>query len=317
LAFLLFAASASAKTSSCVSCHTSSDWVSDTTVVAMFQAGDIHSERGIDCEDCHGGDPTKGFAEGDPDLAMDPAKGYKPPPDKAGIPVFCSRCHSDIEFMKNYNPALPTNQLELYKTSVHGKLLLSQGDTKVAACTDCHGAHSILPASDSRSRVHHRNVPQVCKTCHSDAAYMKGYEYKGKPIPTDQFDEYSKSIHGVLVLENGDQAAPACNNCHGNHGATPPTLASVSASCGECHATNRDFFNASPHKVPWADLGYPECEQCHGNHYIVAASDSLIGVEQGALCLECHDPGSAGFAAAAGRGKARKAQTTTAAAHTC
>jgi predicted CXXCH cytochrome family protein len=139
----------------------------------------------------------------------------------------------------------------------------------------------------------------VCKTCHSDAAYMKGYEYKGKPIPTDQFDEYIKSVHGVLVLEKGDQSAPACNNCHGNHGATPPTLASVSASCGECHATNRDYFNASPHKVPWADLGYPECEQCHGNHYIAAASDTLIGVAPGALCVECHDPGTAGYAAAA------------------
>ncbi len=286
------------KGSSCIDCHISSDWVSDTTITADFLAGDIHRNMGLGCEDCHGGDPRRGFKEGDPDLGMNPAKGYKPPPGRRGIPEFCGKCHSDIEYMKMYNPRLPTDQLRLYRTSVHGKQLYGKEDINVAVCTDCHGIHGMLPSSDSRSMVYHNNAPETCRKCHGNSLLMKGYKYRGKPIPTDQYEEYAESVHGVLVLEKGDNSAPACNNCHGNHGATPPNLASVSAACGECHANNRDFFNNSPHKEPWEDLGYPECEQCHGDHYIGPTSDDMIGVVGDALCLDCHDQDSEGYEAA-------------------
>ncbi len=284
--------------SSCIDCHISPDWVSDTTITADFLSGDIHRNMGLSCEDCHGGDARRGFKEDDPDLAMDPARGYKAPPGRLGIPDFCAGCHSDIEYMKKYNPRLPTDQLKLYKTSVHGKQLYSKKDTNVAVCTDCHGVHGILPSTDSRSMVYHNNVPETCRKCHGSPLLMKKYKYRGKPIPTDQYEEYAKSVHGIMVLEQGDNSAPSCNNCHGNHGATPPNLASVSAACGECHAYNRDFFNNSPHKEPWEDLDYPECEQCHGNHFIEPATDEMIGVTGDALCLDCHDQGSEGYAAA-------------------
>jgi len=300
LSILVFCYSglALAGNSSCVDCHLSSDWVADTTIATQFMESDIHQSAGIGCEDCHGGNPKIGFAEGDPDLAMNPAKGYKAPPSKSRIPEFCAKCHSDIEYMKNYNPKLPTDQLKLYKTSVHGKRLYTNSDGKVAVCTDCHGVHGILPSSDSRSKVYHNNIPGTCKSCHSDSDYMRGYKYGGKQIPTDQYDEYSKSVHGIMVLEKGDNSAPSCNNCHGNHGATPPNLASVSAACGECHASNRDFFNSSPHKEAWEELDIPECEQCHGNHFIEPALDSMMGVAEGAVCVECHDTDSDGYKAA-------------------
>lgn len=283
------------KESSCINCHISSEWVSDTTITAAFLAEDIHRNMGLGCEDCHGGDPGIGFEDGDPELAMNPAKGYKAPPGRSRIPEFCGNCHSDVEYMKRYNPRLSTDQLKLYKTSVHGKGLYNRKDTKVAICTDCHGVHGILPSSDSRSGVFHANIPKTCKSCHSDESHMRGYKYRGKQIPIDQYDEYSMSVHGILVLEKGDNSAPACNDCHGNHGATPPSLASVSAACGECHANNRDFFNGSPHKIPWKEMDLPECEQCHGNHYIQAVTDDLLGVSEDAICLDCHDETSAGY----------------------
>ncbi len=298
VAMLITVGATDGNSSSCTDCHISSDWVSDTTITADFLAGDIHRNMGLGCEDCHGGDPRRGFKEGDPDLGMNPAKGYKPPPGRGGIPEFCGKCHSDIEYMKMYNPRLPTDQLKLYRTSVHGKQLYGKKDINVAVCTDCHGIHGILPSSDSRSMVYHNNAPETCRKCHGNSLLMKGYKYRGRPIPTDQYEEYAKSVHGVLVLEKGDNSAPACNNCHGNHGATPPNLASVSAACGECHANNRDFFNNSPHKEPWEDLGYPECEQCHGDHYIGPTSDDMIGVVGDALCLDCHDQDSEGYEAA-------------------
>lgn len=292
-------ASVSAKESSCVQCHLSGEWVSDTAIASDFVARDIHYHAGLDCSDCHGGDPSLGFEEGEPGLAMDPAKGYRPPPGKLGVPDFCARCHSDIEYMKKYNPRLAVDQLQLYKTSTHGKSLYGKRDTKVAVCTDCHRTHGILPPSDSRSKVYHNNVPLTCKSCHSDANLMKGYRYKGMQFPTDQFEEYRQSVHGLRVLEEGDKSTPACNGCHGNHGATPPQLSSVSAACGECHANNRDFFRKSPHQDPWAELDIPECEQCHGNHSVRPTTDELLGVGEASSCTECHEPDSPGYAAAA------------------
>jgi len=293
LFFLLAIRATLAVQSSCVQCHLSTDWVSDTSLAATFVTDDIHNLAGLGCESCHGGDPKRGFKEGDPSLAMDPAKGYKPPPGDLEIPAFCGVCHSNIEYMKQYDPTLPTDQFTLYRTSIHGKRLYGQKDTKVAVCTDCHGTHLILPASDSRSPVYHNNIPFTCHSCHSDKVYMRGYN-----IPTSQFENYANSVHGKLVLEKGDKSAPACNDCHGNHGATLPNLASVSAACGHCHANNQEFFNESPHKEPWSELGLPECEQCHGNHLILPTTDEMVGISPGALCVECHDEASGGYAAA-------------------
>jgi predicted CXXCH cytochrome family protein len=297
--FLTITTAAGAQESSCIKCHISGDRVTDTTIAAAFLSGDIHQQNGVGCEKCHGGDPTKGFAEDDPDLAMNPAKGFKPAPGKPAIPAFCARCHSDIEYMKMYDPKLATDQLALYKTSIHGKRLNEDKDTKVAVCSDCHNAHGVLPPQDPRSTVYYQNIPSTCANCHSDSAYMVGYTFQGQPLPTNQYVLYSRSVHGVLVLQKGDQSAPACNGCHGNHGATLPTLTSVAAACGECHASNRDFFDKSPHAEALQEMGFPDCQNCHGNHLIHAVSDSLIGTTDGALCIQCHDEGSPGYEVAA------------------
>jgi predicted CXXCH cytochrome family protein len=112
---------------------------------------------------------------------------------------------------------------------------------------------------------------------------MKPYK-----IPTNQYDEFVSSVHGKALLVKKDLGAPACNSCHGNHGATPPGVSSVSKVCGTCHALNADLFSASPHKKAFDDRKLPECETCHGNHAIIAATDQLIGVAREAVCSRCH-----------------------------
>ena len=37
---------------------------------------------------------------------------------------------------------------------------------------------------------------------------------------------------------------------------------------------------------------------CHGNHGVQRASDELVGVHDGAICLDCHEDGDKGYAAA-------------------
>jgi len=184
---------------------------------------------------------------------------------------------------------LPTGQVQQYWTSVHGQRLKT-GDHKVATCVGCHGAHGILPASHAQSRVFPANVPSTCGHCHSNPAYMA--EYK---IPTDQEEQYRRGVHAELLLVKRDFSAPACNDCHGNHGAFPPGVASIAEVCGQCHANNAAFFIKSPHKPAFDKLGLPECVTCHSNHEIHLAGDAMLGGQEGTTCRRCHEPDSPGY----------------------
>lgn len=206
----------------------------------------------------------------------------------------CAKCHSDPAFMRSYNPSLAVDQLDKYRTSVHGQRN-AKGDPKVAECASCHGSHDIRSAKDTKSKVQATNIPQTCATCHSNAEYMKAYK-----IPTDQFEKFVSSVHGTALLVKKDVGAPACNSCHGNHGAMPPGITSISKVCGTCHALNADLFSSSPHKKAFDDRKLPECETCHGSHAIIAATNQLLGVTQEAVCSRCHSDNEKdkGFAAA-------------------
>lgn len=247
-----------------------------------FQA-DIHARNGLSCASCHGGDAQ----QDDPQKAMNRAKGFRGKPSRAQIPEWCGRCHSDGSYMRAFNPTLRTDQLAEYKTSVHGKRLRA-GDTRVAVCTDCHGAHGILPASSTVSTVHPLQIPQTCGRCHADPSYMKSYG-----IPNDQLSDYQASVH-YAVLKAGDVSAPTCVTCHGNHGATPPGVSSVARVCGTCHVFQQQLFERSPHKALWAAADFPACVTCHSNHRIEHPTDAQIGTTSGTICGKCHAPEDSG-----------------------
>jgi len=198
------------------------------------------------------------------------------------ITLLCGSCHSSADFMKRYNPALPVDQVAKYKTSIHG-ILNSKGNPDAAECASCHGSHEIQPVKDSRSMVYATNIPPVCAKCHSDEKLMARYK-----IPTDQYDKYISSVHGTALLEKGDLSSPSCNDCHGNHGAIPPGVESISKVCGSCHVLNMELFEQSPHKKAFDENDFPECESCHGNHRIKHSTDEMVGAQEGSVCIECH-----------------------------
>ena len=271
---------------SCIWCHQEIGDELAEPIVAMEH--DAHASKGLSCVDCHGGDPTAGFDE-DETAAMNPAKGYIGVPSRKEIPQFCARCHSDPNYMRKYNPRVSTDQYDRYKTSIHGQKL-AQGDSKVATCVDCHGAHGVFEVNDPRAKVFAINIPQTCGNCHSDSDYMDGYG-----ISTRQVDDFRKGVHGIALLEKGDQAAPACNDCHGNHGAVPPGVPSIGFVCGQCHLNNSELFRSSPHMQAFAEEELPECETCHSNHDIEPPTDSMIGIGDESMCIDCHSEGSTGF----------------------
>ncbi|MFQ5847511.1 MAG: multiheme c-type cytochrome [Candidatus Methylomirabilales bacterium] len=262
---------------SCVACHLE---IGDDRLAAPARefGTSVHAAKGFGCVSCHGGDPKEAGME-----AMDPAKGYIGKPKHRQIPQVCGRCHSDARFMKRYNPALRVDQVAEYRTSVHGQRLSQLADPKVATCVSCHTAHSIRPPSDPRSTVHPLKVADTCGACHGDAEYMRAYG-----IPTDQLTKYKASIHWKTMLLKGDLSAPTCNDCHGNHGATPPGISWVGNVCGQCHVVQAELFAKSVHAGVFAQMGTPGCATCHENHEIRPARDEMLGLGDQAVCAACH-----------------------------
>ncbi len=243
------------------------DVLSSSVHGKLSTTGKEHIAQCTTCHDAHGIVSTK-----------EPSSPVYP----LNVTKTCAKCHADAAFMRMYNPALPIDQLDKYRASVHG-MKNAHGDIKVAACASCHGSHDIRSVNDVKSKVYAWNLPTTCGTCHANAKYMKGYR-----IPTDQVKRFSSSVHGKALLEKHDLGAPACNDCHGNHGAAPPGVESISKVCGTCHALNATLFASSPHKKAFDKRRLPECETCHGYHEIVAATDELLGVSPEATCSRCH-----------------------------
>lgn len=282
LALCALASASRAQTANtCLDCHSVLDPPLQVTEAQFSQ--DIHAQKGLTCASCHGGDATKADMD-----AMSKAAGFRGKIERSQIPALCGRCHSNENFMRQYNPGLRTDQLSQYQTSVHGKLL-AKGDTKVAVCIDCHGVHDLRPPSDSRSKVHPLNVAQTCARCHADASYMKPYG-----IPTNQFAEYETSVHHAAMTVRGDLSAPTCSTCHGNHGAAPPGVDSVKNVCSNCHVFQAQMYEKSPHKEVFQSAGLPGCVVCHSNHAIAHPTDAKLGTGPLGVCMQCHTARDAG-----------------------
>lgn len=283
-------------TTSCIACHGDADMVDDESAALVKGfLPDIHAQKGLSCQDCHGGNPDPALAD-DPDAAMDEKFAAHPfvgAPERTGIPAFCGRCHSDPVFMKRFRPAARVDQESEYWTSRHGRGL-RQGDAKVATCVDCHGVHGILPPGDSRSPVHPTRVAETCKSCHGEKDKMAGYlSDDGRALPIDQFARWSQSVHAAAMFEKGDLSAPTCNDCHGNHGATPPGLDSVAFVCGQCHGREAELFRASAkhpalaeHNDLLRDAGDAGCAACHERPDPAAG---LVGLRAFSECTTCHE----------------------------
>ncbi|MCP2597689.1 cytochrome c3 family protein, partial [Candidatus Aminicenantes bacterium AC-335-G13] len=265
----------SGEENNCIKCHMELE--DELKAPAILFENDIHREYGLKCNDCHGGNPSVE----DIDLAKD--KTFKGAPPRNQIPEFCGSCHSNPNYMRKYNPSLRVDQLSLYWTSQHGKLL-RKGDTKVAVCSDCHGVHGIRKAINPKSKTFPWNIPSTCGNCHSNKELMKEYG-----IPANQEKDYRESVHAKALYEKKDLSAPVCNDCHGNHGALPPELTSIAYVCRQCHLSSSELFSSSPHKTAFDELGLSECEACHGNHKILPPTDEMLGIGEKAVCIKCHE----------------------------
>jgi hypothetical protein len=262
----------------CVDCHAKID--PKQAQISDLWGASAHAKEGIGCADCHGGDPTADELT----VGMATSAGFLGVPSRSQTVGICGGCHSSAERMRPYG--LNTDQYSKYYSSVHGQQLLTERDSRVAICIDCHGSHDVKKVSDSTAKVYPLNIPSLCASCHADAARMQPYG-----IPTDQFEVYKGSVHGQALLVDQDLRAPSCVSCHGSHSAKPPRSDEVVAVCGKCHTATQALYEQSVHSRVEA-VG-PKCWTCHGTHDVSLTNERLLlheGDVPDYVCATCHSP---------------------------
>lgn len=234
-------------------------------------------------------------------------------------PLNCADCHTDHLFPHAPDPSQSIREFQLarYATcqncheeqythsqdSVHERAIQS-GNVDAATCVDCHGGHDIQPPDVPRQRI-----SLTCGKCHGVI-----------------FDQYSKSVHGAALLEEGNADVPTCIDCHGVHDIGDPTtnLFRVRSPelCAKCHADqdlmakyhiNPDVFDTYltdfhgttvalfEQEDPNVATNKAVCFDCHGVHDIAKVDDSTSRVIRENLvttCKQCHPSATADFPAA-------------------
>jgi nitrate/TMAO reductase-like tetraheme cytochrome c subunit len=231
----------------------------------------------------------------------------------AQAPNTCVDCHSVLDPPQKVTA-------EQFAADIHAQ--------KGLTCASCHGGdptkdddQAMSKAAGFRGKIKRSQVPELCASCHSDAAYM----HKFNPsLRTDQLAQYKTSVHGQR-LAKGDEQVAVCTDCHSVHGILPASDArssvhplNVATTCSHCHS---DAQRMKPYSIPTdqfagysvsvhheaqvvrGDLSAPTCTTCHGNHG--AAPPGVASVEY--VCSNCHafqaqlfdaSPHKAAFAAA-------------------
>ncbi|MGO9324025.1 MAG: cytochrome b/b6 domain-containing protein [Terracidiphilus sp.] len=286
-------------TFSCVDCHSDVKSVPHDTTPKNVTCDQCHADEGqgyahsihaqatsagkipASCQDCHG------------DVhAIVSSDDLKSPVNRSNIPSTCGRCHGQ-KFLMESNGETAQPFLS-YQSSVHGRAV-ANGSQKAAVCTDCHGVHQILPASDPKSPISKVAVASTCGKCHTDVA-----------------NTFTASIHGQAIAR-GNMLAPTCTDCHGIHSIkrhtdpnSPVAEQNVSRDiCARCHEGVRlsQEFGVPGNRVTSYFDSYhglaaeggsvvaANCSSCHGVHNILPSSDPRSTINRANLdttCGQCH-----------------------------
>lgn len=169
------------------------------------------------CLPCHGSDVHTVRMHDDPEA----------PAFRENVVQTCQDCHDK---QPDYKP-------DIYLRSVHARA--PEGKTgPAAACTDCHGSHSIQEPALQPFTIF--KIDTECGGCH---------------IKSQQ--TYTNTFHGKTT-SMGFLAAAKCSDCHTAHDNLPPSdpdstvnTAHLRETCGKCHGqVSANFIKYDPHPDP-------------------------------------------------------------------
>ncbi len=185
----------------------------------------------------------------------------------------CLSCHAT----PGMQTTLPSGEIlyltvdpEVYDNSTHGH----QG----YACVQCHTDISEFPHRPLQAETR-RDVSllyyQNCARCHKE-----------------KYDATLDSVH-QQALEDGNQEAALCVDCHGYHNVTDPNepITRSPQTCERCHSLIYHEYAGSVHGSALIDEGNPDvptCIDCHGVHNVSGPSNSDFHLFSPQLCAKCH-----------------------------
>ncbi len=259
----------------CITCHGESDqWEGEQRkffIDPKILEKDVHWKKGVNCQDCHGGNPGAEDKEG-------AHENRRPLADMKKV---CGNCHKE-------------EAVELFK-SVHSKAgpKNDRGEGTLLECSACHGqnSHQILPASDHQSPVYLDNQVKTCGHCHEH-----------------DLGTYTKNVHGFGLFKSGLSITAVCASCHGSHGVyraadlrSTVSPVNVATTCGKCHRFIPERLEKSVHgrglgigepskrAAPGGTIKRrPTCTDCHLGHETAFPESSTFRMELPNFCGNCH-----------------------------
>ncbi len=214
--------------------------------------------------------------------------------------VLCSDCHRGLTFPHpDQRPRAQCwtchgTQSRQHARSLHGQAA-ARGDPLAPSCADCHGTHNIRAHTEPQSPTYVFNIPLLCGECHHEGTPVS----RTHDIPQDQIlENYSLSIHGQGLFEQGLSVTAVCTSCHTSHFILPHEnpassihVDNVVATCTQCHALIEEVHRQVIEGRLWEEQPHviPVCVDCHSPHKI-----RRVFYDAGAAnadCLRCHsDP---------------------------
>ncbi|MGB9604421.1 MAG: cytochrome b/b6 domain-containing protein [Bryobacteraceae bacterium] len=246
----------------------------------------VWAQEAADCSSCHEQAKTLATSAHAPVNCLKCHPGRQTYPHPQGLkPVSCETCHAAV--------------VGAQRRSVHAEAA-RRGNAAAPTCEVCHGGvHEVKPA---RSVEFHRQVPELCGTCHGEI-----------------LAQFHRSVHGVAAAR-GRPEAPVCTTCHGEHAILSPKdrestvfATRIPETCGQCHGDVRlsakyglpadrlVSYEASYHGLA-ARAGsqtVANCASCHGAHDVLPSSDPNSRVNPRNLaktCGNCHPGAGTRFA---------------------
>jgi len=212
----------------------------------------------------------------------------------------CVSCHDDVD-EEDLPHGYPLKKVECqncheqegsdYNASLHGQAY-QRHDPFAPTCTSCHGSHYILPPTNPESQTYVMNIPIMCGRCHQEGSDM----VKKHNIPEkDILQNYSMSIHGSGLFNQGLIVTAVCTSCHTPHNILPHTdpkssinRNNIAKTCMQCHAQIEEVHQKVIRGELWEKQPniIPACIDCHSPHKIrrVFYTDTMSDD----YCMTCH-----------------------------
>ncbi|HYW79467.1 MAG TPA: hypothetical protein VE890_07805 [Thermoguttaceae bacterium] len=275
----------------CVTCHGEADLWSDEQkrlhISLDFLADDAHFKAGVNCHDCHGGNPSSfdvpeahaiKLAEGETDITP-----FRDPLSE--VRKVCGNCHAQ-------------EQAELAGGGVHFPPEPTGEDAPPSPfdCVSCHAdnIHNMRAVDDPLSPANPANSMKTCSKCHQEQLdqLIAGGIHSPKATPSETTTAlplgciacHAERAHNIRAVDDPMSLAYPTNS---------------TKTCGKCHDKVLDKLLAGGVHVPSATMsvdGEPisvGCISCHAEkvHDMRALDDpqsATNGIRKMETCGKCH-----------------------------